>query len=202
MLTYVTGNYGKYVSVKERFEKKGIKIEYFTCDLEEPDINDISVISKAKAAFAYRKLNSPVFVMDSGFYIEAYPNLPGYPGAFVKRSGVSSNIRGLLETMKDVQNRNCCFLDCLTYYDGINYYQFFGESKGTLATTIKGSDKDKALSNLWKVFMPEGYSKTLAEMSDEELSERRKNRVGATDKFIEWYKENIIGNRIVLIENK
>ena len=40
-ITYVTGNYGKYISVKEIFEKENLEINYFNCDLEEPEINDI-----------------------------------------------------------------------------------------------------------------------------------------------------------------
>lgn len=99
-LTYVTGNYGKYVSVKEKFEKHNISINYFKCDLEEPEVNDIEFISKEKARQAYEKPGTPVFVADLGFYIEDYPNNPGYPGAFVKRSGISSNIEELLEMMK------------------------------------------------------------------------------------------------------
>ena len=49
-LTYETGNYGKYVSVKEQFEKEQIIIQYFPYDFEEPDKNDISYISKEKAS--------------------------------------------------------------------------------------------------------------------------------------------------------
>ncbi len=88
-LTYVTGNYGKYISVKEKFERAGIVIDYFKYELSEPDVNDICFISKEKANQAFKLLGKPVFVADSGFYIENYPNNPGYPGAFVKRSGVS-----------------------------------------------------------------------------------------------------------------
>lgn len=54
-LTYVTGNYGKYVSVKEKFENAGITIDYFKCDLDEPNVNDIKFISKEKAREAYEK---------------------------------------------------------------------------------------------------------------------------------------------------
>jgi XTP/dITP diphosphohydrolase len=189
-LTYITGNYGKYISVKEKFEKAGITIDYFKCDLEEPNINDIKIISKEKARQAFELLNSPVFVADSGFYIEDYPNKPGYPGAFVKRSGVSSNIKQLLETMKNTNNRNCYFLDCLTFFDGNEYYQFLGLSKGTLSNEIRGYENKKAKSNLWYVFIPNNCSKTLAEMSDEERNNRPDNRTSATDEFIEWYKLN------------
>ena len=187
-LTYITGNYGKYVSVKEKFENAGITIDYFKCDLVEPNVNDIEFISKEKARQAFEILGTPVFVADSGFYIEDYPNNPGYPGAFVKRSGVSSNVGSLLDTMKNVHNRNCYFLDCLTFYDGEDYYQFFGESKGTLSYEIRGEQRKTFKSNLWLVFIPTNCNKTLAEMSDEEISNKGDNGISATDQFIEWYK--------------
>ena len=190
IITYVTGNYGKYVSVKEKFEKEGIYINYFKCDLEELDINDISLISKEKARLAYNLLNSPVFVADSGFYIEGYPNNPGYPGAFAKRSGISSNIDLLLDTMKDISNRNCYFLDCLTFYDGNDYYQFYGINKGHLSKEKRGKENIKAKSNLWYVFIPDNCNKTLAEMTDYEINNRPDNRTSATEEFIKWYKLN------------
>ena len=191
-LTYVTGNYGKYVSVKERFNKDNIDINFYKYDLDEPDVNDIEYISKVKAMEAYGLLNNPVFVADSGFYIEDYPNNPGYPGAFVKRSGISSNIEELLEIMKDVENRSCYFLDCLTYYDGKGFKQFYGISKGHLATSIRGDSLKKAWSNLWLVFIPLNCSKTLAEMNDYERNNRNDNRTSAIDEFIKWYKEEYI----------
>ena len=188
-LTYITGNYGKYIEVKQKFEEAGYDIDYFKCDLDEPEINDIEYISKEKARQAYNLLGHPVFVADTGFYIENYPNNPGYPGAFVKRSGISSDIKKLLDTMKDVKNRSCYFKDCLTFFDGNEYYQFFGLSKGTLSNEIKGSENEKAKSNLWYVFIPSNYTKTLAEMTDEEIY-NRPNTVSAVDEFINWYKLN------------
>ncbi len=199
-LTYITGNYGKYISVKEKFESNEIDIDYFKYDLDEPNINDIKYISKEKARQAFELLNSPIFVADSGFFIENYPNNPGYPGAFVKRSGISSNIEQLLQTMKNVSDRKCYFLDCLTFYDGKNYYQFFGISKGSLSNEIKGNKIEKAKSNLWYVFIPDNCTKTLAEMSNEERNSRKDNRTSATDEFIKWYK-NEYKNTKKLVKN-
>ena len=195
-LTYVTGNYGKYIRVKEKFEKANLDISFFKYDLDEPEINDIEFISRAKALSAYDLLKSPVFVVDSGFYIENYPNNPGYPGAFVKRSGVSSNIDILLEVMKDVKNRNCYFLDCLTYYDGKEYKQFFGKSSGFLSLEKKGPKLKNSMSNLWEVFIPNNYTKTLAEMTDYERKNRNDNRTSAIDEFINWYKNEKIQKKI------
>ena len=186
-ITYVTGNYGKYVAVKKHFQKHNIAIQYENIDLYEPEINDIEKISQAKAKDAYSKLQSPVFVADTGFYIDEYPNNPGYPGAFVKRSGISTNIDTLLQTMKGIINRTCRFIDCLTFYDGDNFYTFYGISEGTLATTKKGQEKKHAKSALWHVFIPKNCEKTLAEMSDEELQNRNDNHTSATEIFINFY---------------
>lgn len=186
-LTYVTGNYGKYVAVKEHFQKHSIAIHYENIDLYEPEINDIEKISQAKALDAYSKLQSPVFVADTGFYIDEYPNSPGYPGAFVKRSGISTDIDTLLQTMQGITNRTCRFIDCLTFYDGNNFYTFYGISEGTLATEKKGQDKKNAKSALWYVFIPKNCGKTLAEMSDEELHNRNDNHTSSTESFINFY---------------
>ena len=196
-LTYVTGNYGKYVSVKEKFESNGININYFNYDLLEPDVNDIYFISKIKAKEAYDIIGKPVFVADSGFYIENYPGNPGYPGAFVKRTGVSSNVQKLLEDMNGIDNRRCYFLDCLTFYDGDNYYQFVGVSRGNLANEMRGNDLKRAKSNLWFVFIPDNCTKTLAEMTDDERNNRPDGRTSATDGFIEWYKLNYMDIKLV-----
>ena len=45
-LTYVTGNYGKYISVKEKFDRFGVSINYFKYDMKEPEINYIKRKSK------------------------------------------------------------------------------------------------------------------------------------------------------------
>lgn len=187
-IVYVTGNYGKYVNVKKHFEKKGLDIEYFNCDIDELEINDIEIVSRDKVRQAYDKLGKPCFVGDSGFYIEGYPDMPDYPGAFAKRSGISTNIDKLIEDMNGIENRNCRFVDCLTFYDGDEFFTFFGVSRGTLATTVRGKDKKEAKSNLWRVFIPKNCTKTLAEMSDEEFKNRKDDRTSATEEFIEWYK--------------
>jgi XTP/dITP diphosphohydrolase len=187
-IVYVTSNYGKYVNVMEHFIENGIEIDYYIHDIVELDINDIELISRDKVRQAYEVVGRPCFVGDSGFYIEGYPGNPDYPGAFAKRSGISSDVESLLKVMSEVENRNCRFVDCLTFYDGLDYYPFFGVSRGTLAREIRGINKKEAKSNLWSVFIPNNCNKTLAEMSEDEFKNRKDDRVSATEQFIEWYK--------------
>ena len=187
-LVYVTGNKGKYISIKELFEKENIDVDFFFYDFDEPDINDIEIISKEKVLNAYKLVGKPCFVADSGFFIDDYPGNPGYPGAFVKRSGIADNVEELLKVMKNVQNRHCKFMDCLTFYDGSDFYRFYGVSKGTLSYEKRGNNINKAKSNLWYVFIPVNQNKTLAEMSDYERTHRNDNHISASESFVSWYK--------------
>lgn len=43
-------------------------------------------------------------------------------------------------------------------------------------------------SSLWYVFAPIGYTKTLAEMTDEERDNRNIGHISAKEQFICWYK--------------
>ena len=100
--------------------------------------------------------------------------------------------------MKDVKNRRCWFMDCLTFYDGEEFYSFTGSSEGTLAYEKRGNNMEKAKSNLWYVFIPENQDKTLAEMTDYEIHHRNDNHVSAAELFVDWYK-NVYLNQIGLV---
>ena len=63
--------------------------------------------------------------------------------------------------MKDVTDRSCYFLDCLTFFDGNEYYQFFGISRGSLSNELRGHENKRAKSNLWYVFVPDNCIKTI-----------------------------------------
>lgn len=186
-LAYMTTNRGKYLRVQKLGIENNLEIEEYVDEIDELEVSDVSEVSKDKAIKAYNKLLKPVFVEDSGFYINGYPNKKNYPGTLVKRSGISTDIEQLLETMKEVENRDCEFISCVTYYDGEEIKQFISSSKGVLTTEIRGEITENARSRLWQVFIPEGYEKTLAEMTDEERKRRSAKTNSAFQQFIDWY---------------
>jgi XTP/dITP diphosphohydrolase len=198
-LVYVTSNKGKILSAMEAFNIHGLELEWYNHDCNEPMVNDIEYISKYKVLEAYSLINQPCFVVDSGFYIDNYPQEPGFPGAFPKRAiGNGEGILKLLEKMRNVTNRSCKFIDCLTYYDGLEFKIFKGISEGTLSYEKRGIEQVNAKSDLWYVFIPKNYNKTLAEMTDEERNNRNDNRTSAIKDFIEWYKNNNLENKKII----
>lgn len=185
---FVTGNAGKVASANKNLNEYGINVNIANFDIVEPEVNDIKYIAKRKVELAYSKLNKPCIANDSGFYIESYPGIENFPGAFVNRKLlIPIGVVGLLNIMSNVKNRNCYFEDCVAYYDGCNYKFFHSISRGTLSKTLKGLDRCEAWSPLWHVFIPEGYDKTLAEMSNDERKIRSEKEDSSLKQFAKWY---------------
>ena len=185
-IVFVTHNKGKIEAAKNRL--KGVNFKIYEYELEEPRSDDIKYISKHKVMEAYKLVNKPCISLDCGFWID---ELDGFPRAFVNFTLDTIGIDGILKLMEGKENRSCRFTECLSYYDGKELHQFMGRHEGTLAKQILGNDTDKKWSDLWYIYKPYGYDKTLAQMTDEERTNRIKyESVDSMQEFAKWYKNN------------
>ena len=91
--------------------------------------------------------------------------------------------------MEGKENRKCAFNECLAYHDGENIHYFYGKHPGNLSEKIQGVDREEKWSDLWYIFKPKGFDKTLAEMNKEERENRQKadGSVQAMQEFAKWY---------------
>lgn len=188
-IVFVTGNIGKQKSLEKKV--KGSDILVTCCDLGfiEPTVNDIRYIAEQKVRYAYDILQKPCIAMDAGFIIEAFPGRSNFPGAFPKRDLLEPiGIDGLLEMMKQVENRSCYFEECVAYYDGVEVKFFEGQAKGSLSKEKKGMDTLEKWSDLWYVFIPQNETKTLAQMTSYEREHRnREEDKDALKEFAKWF---------------
>ena len=78
------------------------------------------------------------------------------------------------------------------------YIIFTENIHGNLSETIKGLNREEKWSDLWYIFKPEHFEKTLAQMDEIERKERRKidGSVEALKVFAEWYENNANANII------
>ena len=62
---------------------------------------------------------------------------------------------------------------------------------GILSNNIQGQDREEKWSDLWYIFKPNGFDKTLAEMDSFERENRRKTdgSVQALQEFANWYEK-------------
>ena len=185
-IVFVTHNKGKIASAQKQLA--GVNVKIFEYELDEPRSDDIKFISKAKVEEAYKLVKKPCISLDCGFWIE---ELNGFPRAFVNFSLETLGLEGILKLMEGKENRNCKFTECLSYYDGKEVHQFMGEHKGKISKEILGNDTNEKWSDLWYIYIPSGYEKTLAQMTKEERATRKNyESKDAMKIFAKWYLEN------------
>ena len=181
---FVTHNKGKIVSAKKHLKEVNFKI--YEYELEEPRSDDIRYISKYKVMEAYKMVNKPCISLDCGFWID---ELKGFPKAYVNFALETIGINGILKLMEGNEKRSCRFTECLSYYDGNELHQFMGKHEGNLTNEVLGKDTEEKWSNLWYIFKPLGYDKTLAQMTSEERTNRIKHEsVDSFNEFAKWYR--------------
>ena len=71
------------------------------------------------------------------------------------------------------------------------YIIFMENIHGNLSNKIQGLNRKEKWSDLWYIFKPNGFDKTLAEMDSEERENRRKidGSVQAMQEFEKWYEK-------------
>lgn len=169
-VTFVTTNRGKFLSAKRNLAPWGIRIVQKALDIPEPR-GTIEEIARAKARYAFRALRKPLMVMDAGFFI---PALNGFPGMFVNFTLQTIGLEGLLALVKG-KNRRCEFHEVLCYHGGSRSGLRIFERvvRGRLSRTPQGKMQPHHWSALALVFVPEGFRRTMAAMTEGEYERFR-----------------------------
>jgi XTP/dITP diphosphohydrolase len=182
-IVFVTTNQGKIAAAQR--ELKDLKVLSVNEELVEPRSDDIREIARQKVFQAYEIVKRPCIAMDSGFYIS---QLNGFPRAYVNHMLDTIGIDGCLKLMKDEANRKCEFRSCLAFFDGEDIRYFESKSPGVLSNETRGTDNENKWSDLWYIFVPMQFTKTLAEFSETDFDKYNELKEdSALKKFGEWY---------------
>ena len=151
-------------------------------DIPEP-YDTIEENAEEKSSFIFKLTNKDCFGEDTGLEVEALNGEPGVKSARYAGNGRSSldNIKKLLQNLQEIDNREAQFKTIISLILDGKKYMFEGICKGTIINELKGADG----FGYDPIFVPEGSTKTFAEMTMEEkniYSHRRK----ATDKLISF----------------
>ncbi|WP_026152870.1 XTP/dITP diphosphatase [Methanocaldococcus villosus] len=177
LLYFATGNINK---VKEaEIILKDIKIQQI--NIKYPEIQgSLEEVAEFGAKYVYNIIKKPVIVEDSGFFVEA---LNGFPGPYSRYVQETIGNEGILKLLEDKDNRNAYFKCVIGYCDENGVKLFSGIIRGKVSEEIRGEHGFAYDS----IFIPEGESRTFAEMSREEKS-RISHRKLAFDKLREFLK--------------
>ena len=130
------------------------------------------------------KLNKPIVLEDTGLFFEAYNNFPGALPKFVINS---IGFKGIFRLL-DGESRKAYFKTVAAFCrPGGEVVLFEGIMQGKITDKIYNKDKDEMPYD--KIFIPEGKTKTISEMTLEKKNSFSQ-RAQSFRKFGEYIKCN------------
>lgn len=150
---FATSNKKKVAGAARALEKFGLGVDQIDIDLIESRAEDSADIALEKAHQAFRDLQKPVIVEDSGFYINA---LGGFPKTHIKFSLKTLGVRRILKMMEGEADRSAEWRMSLAFVWGSrpnDYKPFTFAEKGVLATEIRPLVRE-GMSDYHQVYIP------------------------------------------------
>ncbi len=189
MLCFATNNQHKIQEARAhigpRFHLVGLS--EIGCNEELPeDQSTLEGNSFQKAEYVFRNFGVSCFADDTGLEVEA---LHGAPGVYSARyagdqRNADDNIKLLLKNLESANNRKARFRTVITLITPSLTKQFEGIVNGIIINEYRGSGG----FGYDPVFLPDGYVKTLAEMSMEEKN-TISHRALAITKLVDFVKQ-------------
>ena len=177
-LIFATSNLNKVAEIQKMvppgFSISTMKAAGFDNEIEEPYFT-LEENSRHKAVQLFETLDKNCFAEDTGLEVTS---LDGQPGALSARFAGDErndllNIQKLLGLLSDTKDRTARFKTVITLILNGKEFQFVGTCEGSIATSLKGENG----FGYDPVFLPEGQSRSFAEMTMEEknhFSHRKK----------------------------
>ena len=199
-MVFATNNEHKLREIRQILGDK-IEIQSLAeigCTEEIPeDADTLEGNALQKARYVAEKYGVDCFADDTGLHVDA---LDGAPGVFTARFGTmngfgdshdaTANIRCLLAKMEGKEDRNCRFRTVIALVlhkseGGLEEHLFEGIVEGTIIDHMSGSEG----FGYDPMFVPEGETRTFAEMSAEEKN-AISHRGRAVAKLVEFLQKN------------
>ncbi len=158
-ILFLTSNKHKISEAKTILKSWGINIVASSAKGDEIQSDSVVEVAKKAAENAYRKIKKPLFVEDSGLYIDA---LDGFPGAFSAYVYDKLNDEGILRLLGQKRQRGAKFVCAIAYCDARGTRIFSGTVRGRISTR-KAGGKGFGFD---PIFIADGQNKPFSLISD------------------------------------
>ncbi len=156
IIYFATSNRDKFIEAKEILARYNIDVIHFLFEYREIRSDNLEEIALNALAVAYTKIKKPVFVEDSGLFINVLNGFPGtYSGWVFKKIGAV----GILDIMKGKSERSAAFMTCIAFNDETATRTFLEKCDGSISYETKGEHGFGYDS----IFIPNGKTQTFAQ---------------------------------------
>ena len=186
-IVFATNNPNKLAEIRnalgDDFELVSLKDIGFEGEIPETG-RTLEANALQKANYIFDRYQIPVFADDTGLEVTALNGLPGVDTAHYSGSrDADANMQKLLSELRFQKDRSAKFRTVIAFVTEEDKNLFSGEVKGQIAEAKSGAEG----FGYDPIFMPEGESRTFAEMSMDEKKQKN-HRVRALKKFTDYLK--------------
>jgi len=158
-LSFITGNQGKFIEVKEKMCKLNIELIQENIGYPEIQANTLEDVAVYGVSDIRQRFQNPFIIEDAGIFINT---LNGFPGVYSKYVHSTIGCKGVLNLMEDKKDRCAIFRSVYGYSEPEEDPIFFvGECKGKISRDERG----KGGFGYDPIFIPETKTMTFAEMN-------------------------------------
>ena len=176
-LFFASSNEHKFQEAERILANLGMQINLFKTTLEEIQSNNLNDIAEKKAINAYDLIQKPVIIEDDGLFINA---LDGFPGPYSSYVYDTIGNKGIMNLLENSKVRDAKFVSIIAYCDSDCDVKLFESSiPGKISSII-----EKGGWGYDPIFIPDGESKTYANVSDKD---KFSHRSAALTKFSNWF---------------
>jgi len=183
---FATSNDHKFEEARFVLHEFGIALRRFPSKGPELQSHDPLEVAVHAAAEVFRTARKPLFVEDTGLFVEC---LGGFPGTFASFAFQTLGLTGILKLMGGMSARGAEFVSAIAYCDGSSEPRVFaGRLKGRVALRPLGQGG----FGFDPIFVPAGKRRTLAQMTFAEKC-AISHRASALRAFGRWLSLNRSG---------
>ena len=176
-LFFASSNEHKFQEAERILANLGMQINLFKTTLEEIQSNNLNDIAEKKAINAYDLIQKPVIIEDDGLFINS---LNGFPGPYSSYVYDTIGNKGIMNLLENSKVRDAKFVSIIAYCDSDCDVKLFESSiPGKISSII-----EKGGWGYDPIFIPDGESKTYANVSDKD---KFSHRSAALTKFSNWF---------------
>jgi len=174
-IIFVTGNENKCREVQEILGNK-FRVTMLNARIPEIQETSVAAVTTRKAIAAFEKIGKPIIVEDTGLFIRAWGE--NFPGALIKwlLEDRDIGIDGIIRMLSTYTNKEARVITAFAYCDESGPQIFSGALWGKISEEPHGK-RDFGFD---PIFIPEGHTRTLAEMPNKE-----KNKISSRKKALE-----------------
>jgi len=178
---FVTSNIHKFQEARRVLSEYKIATAKLKVGAVEIQDDNLENIAKFSALDAVKNCGLPIFVGDSGLFVEALNGFPGPYSAYVYRTVGN---KGILKLMKHIENRDAYFQSVIAFSSPEEQPTCFsGKVEGKISLQELGTSG----FGYDPIFEPsKGDGRTFAEMTTTQKN-LYSHRAEALRKFAEWY---------------